>query len=168
MVNDINKWSFFQLLNLAALITLIILFEKIGYILFDAFLSNGSSIMMQIYFAVAILLTVSFNYFWIYCQVKKSSGNIFHNKFWRNGIKVFGLSLMILILTILVSGFTGDIFIIVEQNRWVMYLMAVLFISITYFMMVSIVSKFENSPFSIIKMSFYATSIMLVISIFMM
>ncbi|MBX0356065.1 hypothetical protein [Halobacillus sp. Nhm2S1] len=164
----INTWSLLQWVNVAALITLIMLFEKMGYMLFDAFLSNGSSIMMQIYFAVAILLTVSFNYIWIYCQLKKSNMNIFQNKFWRNGIKVFGLSLVILIFAILLFGFTGDIFTLVEQHRWIMYLMAVLFISITYFMMLCIVSKFENSPFSIIKMSFYATSIMLVISIFMM
>lgn len=164
----ISKWSIFQLLNIAALVTLIFLFEKIGYILFDALLSNGSSIMIQLYFAIAILLTVSFNYFGIYCQLKKSSDQIFQHKFWRNGIKVFGLSLVILIFVILWFGFTGDIFIVVEQNRWVMYFIAALFISMTYFMMVSVVSKFENSPFSIIKMSFYATYLLLVISIFMM
>ncbi len=100
-------------------------------------------------------------------QIEKHK-DLFQSVFWNKAPITFIIVAVCLITLFIIFGVTGDLFVWVENQRWLIYLFMTLFISVFYLIVISFVSKYNNlPPKSIIKVSFYGTFLFIVISIFL-
>ncbi|CDQ20840.1 hypothetical protein SAMN05192559_10823 [Halobacillus karajensis] len=142
--------------------------ETIGSDLFTSFVSNNNSTFIQFSVGLLILVLLGFSFFLTSFQNKKYEGNIFKSNFWRSAPFIFVIAETLLIVLFIVFGVTGDLFVWVENQRWIIYLFMTSFILILYLAVVSIVARFNESSQSILKVSFYGSFLFLIISILMM
>lgn len=163
----ITKWNLFQVINVFLLFVLFFFIETVGRDLFSYLVINKYVILLQFYIVTIIFVVLGFNYLTIRFQINKKESNIFNTSFWRKAPIFFGGCLLLLCGVFLYFGLKSGDFSFVEEIRWIIYIFLTLFISFSYLLAVSIAAKFNDSPKSVIKISFWGTFVTLIISIFL-
>ncbi|MCA0970509.1 hypothetical protein LCM20_07925 [Halobacillus litoralis] len=156
-----SKWSLYQVLGIILLVAAFILFDWMAGDFINVLASMESEIGMQLFVGSVIYLLVSFNYLMLYWQMQKKDSAFFDRPVWEKGPLVFGVMEGLLIVLFLWFGLAGD----PVSQQWLVHAFLVLFISVTYLLIVSIVSKYVDKDESVIKSSYAGTVVFLIVAI---